>query len=169
MCLVVPPRNHQTSKPPDRGKLNVAQGKPKIEDSWQLLLLGTTHCLRRHWKGLRLRKPFTNPFRVGELLPRLSMTLKKWVHDHIILGNDQPFLRVETPGRACPSSMLLGRPAKFRTGARGKKKNNIRATGSGQALCFCLALGSPQKSDQTLKNGVVTPSAALVWFGLAWS
>ena len=29
----------------------------------------------------------------SRLIPRVSMTLKKWVHDPLILGNDQPFLK----------------------------------------------------------------------------
>ena len=54
--------------------------------------------------GSNPKPPSSKPhiFRV----PGVSMALKKWVHDPIILGRDQPFLKgqKETPGTQRPAS-----------------------------------------------------------------
>ena len=51
------------------------------------------------------------------------MTLKKWVHDRLILGNDQPFCKgqKETPGmKITPSFSFEGGCTKFE-----KQKNSL--------------------------------------------
>ena len=69
-----------------------SSGFPSTCRTFPTQWLGITCCPR----GIKDRQAgVLSPRHSSELsvLPRVSMPLKKWVHDPIILGNDQPFLK----------------------------------------------------------------------------